>query len=50
MTTKSLIICMSRGIIFYPLAYVLEFGKRREFDIVIASGHKLPEQTLEYLS
>ena len=40
---------MSRGIIFYPLAYVLEFGKGQEFDFVIADRKKLPEQTREYL-
>ena len=49
MKTKNLIVCKLRGIIFYPLAYVLEFGKGREFDFIIANGQKIPEQTREYL-
>jgi hypothetical protein len=47
--SNNLVICLSRGILFYPLAYVLEFGKGREFDFIIANEQKLPEKTLEYL-
>ena len=47
---KSLIVCSFRGIIFYPLAYALEFGDGRKFDLVIANGQKLPLQVCEYLT
>jgi len=48
--SNNLIVCMSRGIIFYPLAYALEFGDGRKFDLVIANGQKLPLQVCEYLT
>jgi len=40
---------MSRRILFYPLSYVLEFGRGRKFDLAIANGEKLPEKTYRFL-
>jgi hypothetical protein len=45
---RDLIVCMSRGMSIYALAYVLEYGRDQEFDLVIANGELIPRKAEEF--
>ena len=47
--SQNLAICMSRAMSIYFLAWVRQFGVRRNYDLIISNGDTLPEEYLKFL-
>jgi hypothetical protein len=48
--SKNLVICTSRAITIYFLAWAREYGAGREFDLIVSNGDTLPNRYISLLA